>query len=517
MHATAEWHNLPGRQRGAAVLGVAAALLGALGLLGWALGLPRLTSVVPGYKAIAPSIALALLVLGLALARQASARIGRRERSAAVLVLGLVSLAGLLEVIGTPIHADLNLEDAATAGLARALNIPFTPMSPVAGLLLLLLGPAMLALHFLPGAEPRARLLGEGVGAVATFSAAIAFVFVLGYGYRTPLLYGSGAIPIAATAALGFLLVSVGLVLSVGPRYWPLRALSGASARARLMRAFVPFTVLAVIISSLASDFRAGFSRVNHALLDALLVTVCVIVATIVACRLARGLGEAIERAQAAQQAAERARAQLAQTLQHEVAHRVKNNLSMVAALLQMQADRLPAGGGESRALREAIARVYAFSSLHELISEAGGQEVDITAAIRRIVATTQQVLEATGVEISVVGDPAPYPIKAATNLCAIANELLTNAIKHGRPGPDGSTRVVVTLSREGQQVMLSVWNSGSPIPPGFEPTTRRTVGLRLVSEIVASHYGGLFTLAPSEGGALAKVLLDDTRLREET
>jgi two-component sensor histidine kinase len=508
--------NWTTRQRLVALPALAAALLGALGLLGWALGLPRLTSLVPGYRAIAPSAALALVILGIAMARQASGRIGRAERSLAASVLALTCLAALLEIIGSAVNADLNLEDAATAYLAAALRIPFHPMSPASGVLLFLLAADMLALLFQPVAAKRARSLGQAAGALGALSAAIALVFVMGYVYRTPLLYGSGAIPIAATAALGCLLLSVGAVLSAGPEHWPLRALAGSSTRARLMRAFVPLTVLAVIASSIISDFLAGAAHVNHALLDSLLATACVVIAAIVASRLARGIGEVIDRAQAAQQAAERARTELAENLQHEIAHRVRNNLAMVASLLEMQVARQPERG-EAGALRQAIARVYTFASLHELIYETGGEVVDVTAAIRRIAAATQQALGASTVQISVTGEPVACPMKAATNLCAIANELLTNGIKHGRPAGADAAQVAISLARQGHTLTLSVWSSGNPIPDAFDPTAQRTMGLRLVSEIATAHYGGSFTIRPHHGGTLATVTLDEPRLRRDT
>jgi hypothetical protein len=112
----------------AAWSGAAAGLLGIAGLVGWWFGIPGLTRIAAGYKAIAPSVAIALLILGLALIRLASGGVGNRERGLWAAVVGLISLFGLLELVGFAVGADLNLENALTAYLAKALSIRFETM-----------------------------------------------------------------------------------------------------------------------------------------------------------------------------------------------------------------------------------------------------------------------------------------------------------------------------------------------------------------------------------------------------
>src|SRR5205085_5824180 len=79
----------------------------------------------------------------------------------------------------------------------------------------------------------------------------IYLVVLLGYLYGTPLLYGGKIIPVALTTALAFLCLAAGVIAAAGPDYRPLRPFFASSARALLLRAFLPVTVAVVLANGL--------------------------------------------------------------------------------------------------------------------------------------------------------------------------------------------------------------------------------------------------------------------------
>jgi hypothetical protein len=91
----------------------------------------------------------------------------------------------------------------------------------------------MTALNFvfiatgLLGKQP-AKFAGP-LGALATV---IGAVVLLGYWYRTPLLFGGHTIPVALSTACGFFSSGITLVTLAGSAGWPLRAFLGDSTRA---------------------------------------------------------------------------------------------------------------------------------------------------------------------------------------------------------------------------------------------------------------------------------------------
>ncbi len=223
------------------------------------------------------------------------------------------------------------------------------------------------------------------------------------------------------------------------------------------------------------------------------------------------------EQAQMRQRAvtAERARAALAEHLSDEIAHRVKNNLAMVSGLLQMQAltDTDP---HVRTSLREAVARVQTFASLHEQMYNAPSEYVDLREALQRLVATTRNVF---GVQeeitLAVRGSQTPCLARHATNLCVIANELITNALKHGTSA-EGRCDIRVEVGACEEGLRLAVWNFGRPLEEGFRLHGQPGMGLRLVWDLVVDQYQGQFELRPEGGGTVAEVVVTGEVLAAE-
>jgi PAS domain S-box-containing protein len=211
----------------------------------------------------------------------------------------------------------------------------------------------------------------------------------------------------------------------------------------------------------------------------------------------------------------ERARCQLAETLNEEINHRVKNNLMMVVGLLQMQMVQ-ETDPRVADALHDAMTRLLIFASIHDQLRFGPAEEIDLLEDVRRIADVTRSAFTGAQVDLTVSGDPAPCPAPPATPILIIVNELLTNAIRHGAPEPDGRQRVACSLSAADGTLRISVWSSGNPLPEDFDPGAQTTLGLRLVWDVVVTRYQGTFTLRPDRGGNLAEIALDYQRLRQD-
>jgi two-component sensor histidine kinase len=86
-----------------------------------------------------------------------------------------------------------------------------------------------------------------------------------------------------------------------------------------------------------------------------------------------------------------------------------------------------------------------------------------------------------------------------------IINELITNALKyafpHRCPGPGKETcRIRVTAGCDHGAYTLTVADNGVGIPPGFDWTKAKTLGLLLVRMLGQHQLGGSFELDSSGG-----------------
>ena len=169
---------------------------------------------------------------------------------------------------------------------------------------------------------------------------------------------------------------------------------------------------------------------------------------------------------------AERLREAIAQRelLVREVHHRIKNNLQGVVGLLQGIADRRPE---VAAALQDAVGQVGAIAQVYGLqVGDDGPPRVRqvmeaIVASVCRMTGThidTRTVVEAGNAEAWLLREGDSIPVALALN------ELLTNAIKHGRG------EVSCCLVAQADRVRIEIRNKGQ-LPEGFVPGQRTSGG----------------------------------------
>ena len=193
-----------------------------------------------------------------------------------------------------------------------------------------------------------------------------------------------------------------------------------------------------------------------------------------------------------------------------EIHHRVKNNLQTVAALLRLQARRLPGGEGQA-ALEEAMRRVATIALVHETLSEGFDEAVDFDSVVDRALLLTRDVV-ARGTSVRTARDGRFGTVRAedATPLALVLTELMTNAVEHGIG--DGSGAVRVTADREGQRLRMTVSDDGAGLPDGFSPG-RTGLGTQIVEALVRGELRGQIDWLPGDDGGTDVVV--DVRLRD--
>jgi hypothetical protein len=118
------------------------------GLIGYFPGLGLLGSIQPDYIPMAPSTAISFIILSLCLYYQTK-QIPKRFSIMVLLSSSiLVSLFGLLDIIGYVAGKDLNFEDVIFPEFGQINNIPIARMSPSTGVLFFLFGLSLTLIIF---------------------------------------------------------------------------------------------------------------------------------------------------------------------------------------------------------------------------------------------------------------------------------------------------------------------------------------------------------------------------------
>ena len=190
--------------------------------------------------------------------------------------------------------------------------------------------------------------------------------------------------------------------------------------------------------------------------------------------------------------------------LLREINHRIKNNLQMISSLLRIQASRV--GDPEAAQLfSRSIDRVEAISDLHLQLGMAGDVEtIDFGDYLRALCAKMRRSLfDESRIDLCCDAEACPLPLDKAVPLGLIANELVTNALKHAFP--DGSTGTIsVALTRQADgSIRLSVADTGIGIA---DDVRGDGVGMSLVNGL-ARQIGG-HVQARSERGAMFNLVL---------
>ena len=168
--------------------------------------------------------------------------------------------------------------------------------------------------------------------------------------------------------------------------------------------------------------------------------------------------------------------------LAREIDHRVKNSLMIVASVLSMQ--RSDVISDEARqALSDASDRVMAVARIHEGLHKshdlgviAFGDYLDrMCRDIETSIGMGDVILDVSAIAVSI-------PAETAMTLALIANELVTNAFKHGIAA--GAKRIKVELEAVDDRLVLAVGDDGIPLPQA-SPVAKIGLGLNLVEAMV--------------------------------
>lgn len=127
-------------------------------------------------------------------------------------------------------------------------------------------------------------------------------------------------------------------------------------------------------------------------------------------------------------------------SLLQEIHHRVKNNLSVVASLLSLQADDIDSVDDARQAFISSRNRIFSMALVHEALYQSGELSlVDMDDYLERMI---PQLLQGYGkadrVRIQRDAGQVRLPIDIAVPCGIIINELISNALRHGFPEPPG-------------------------------------------------------------------------------
>jgi two-component sensor histidine kinase len=190
-----------------------------------------------------------------------------------------------------------------------------------------------------------------------------------------------------------------------------------------------------------------------------------------------------------------------------EIHHRVKNNLQIIASLLNLQS-RYITDESTLAAIRESQNRVKAMALVHEKLYRAEDiAHISLQEYIRFLGTGLFQFYGARirGIQFMLEIHDVNVDIDAAIPIGLILNELISNSLKYAFP--EGKTgEVFISVKKEGHTLNVLFRDNGIGIPADLNWKDTQSLGLRLVTTL-ADQMNGTVELDRSNGTQFTLVL----------
>ena len=180
------------------------------------------------------------------------------------------------------------------------------------------------------------------------------------------------------------------------------------------------------------------------------------------------------------------------ETLLKEIHHRVKNNLQIISSLLNLQANRTD-DEQLKRIMGEARNRISSMALIHQKIYQSGNlSSVDFQAYIEQMAQSIEANFNNEKKRIShhINTNGIVLDIDTSIPLGLIINELLTNSYKYAFANRDSGTITISLREKDAEDLELHVSDDGAGLPPGFDPSTLNSLGLKLVKGLASQLKG---------------------------
>lgn len=188
-----------------------------------------------------------------------------------------------------------------------------------------------------------------------------------------------------------------------------------------------------------------------------------------------------------------------------EIHHRVKNNLTVVYSLLELQALQVK-DDAVRRVFRESQARIRSMALVHEKLYQSETfSSVDLTSYLNELTSYILRINSGMTRHVDVVysGESIFIHVNQAVACGLLANEILTNACKYAFAEVERPKLSIMTKMVDNENYLV-IKDNGPGLPADFNVATLNTLGFRLIKTFVNQLKGKMEI--KSEGGLVYEI-----------
>mgnify|MGYP005840161307 CR=1 FL=1 len=177
-----------------------------------------------------------------------------------------------------------------------------------------------------------------------------------------------------------------------------------------------------------------------------------------------------------------------------EIHHRVKNNLALIAGLLELESDN--ANQPETKkVMQSSVSRVLSMASVHEqLYANQSFTNIYFKSYLKELSEKLYNTLNSSSYPciIKVKGEQVTLNVNQAIPSGILVSELVNNSFKHAFKDFDKThdREIIISLNNKNGWVFVTVADNGSGFPENFEPDQSNSLGYTLIQSLVQQLEG---------------------------
>lgn len=184
-----------------------------------------------------------------------------------------------------------------------------------------------------------------------------------------------------------------------------------------------------------------------------------------------------------------------------EIHHRVKNNLQIIAGLLELQDS--PQNKSESKIVAEAQGRIKSMSIIHEMLYQTDNLSgISFSQYIERMIKGIEQGFSSSALSIQKIypDEPVHFNIDTIIPLGLIINEIITNAYKHVFSKGYGN-QLRISIKPDSEYEWALIIEDNGPGMPSEQDIRPDSFGLKLM-KMLARQLRGKVSIQNNQGAA---------------
>lgn len=176
-----------------------------------------------------------------------------------------------------------------------------------------------------------------------------------------------------------------------------------------------------------------------------------------------------------------------------EIHHRVKNNMALMGALLELQ-DKVGGSKNGEETLRTARSRIQSMAMAHEALYQTETfSDISMKNYLERIAESTHNSFKNKNVETQMRYDleDISLELEKAVPLGLMINEILINAFKHAFEGREEGT-IGLESNKNDDTIEIKIWDNGVGLTEDKEKITSSSLGMTLIKRFSKQLHGDL-------------------------